>query len=196
MLVLKFGSVDSSVGGATVTVTLQQPSVRSSTQPCISDPDRWAAGGEDPGGAGHCLIHQLHDITSRHVAERRLQHIAYHDGLTDLANRNCFQERLGVAVEKSRTDRRYGFALIVLDLDRFKIVNDSLGHPAGDELLKEVARRLETCVRPVDLVARLGGDEFAALVDRGAGDRATLQLADRVLADWPVTAEAFRKAAA
>jgi diguanylate cyclase (GGDEF)-like protein/PAS domain S-box-containing protein len=111
------------------------------------------------------LIYQLHDITSRRRAEGELRHIAYHDALTDLANRNCFNERLAAAVEASRTDRRAGFAVMVLDLDRFKIVNDSLGHGAGDELLKEVARRLAGCVRPRDLVARLGGDEFAILLE-------------------------------
>src|SRR6185295_11997160 len=90
---------------------------------------------------------------------------------TDLANRNCFQERLRVAVERSRVERRFRFAVMYLDLDRFKMVNDSLGHPAGDELLKEVARRLSACVRPQDLVARLGGDEFAILLEQtGPGD--------------------------
>ncbi|MBL8308457.1 MAG: EAL domain-containing protein [Rubrivivax sp.] len=137
---------------------------------------------EDPGGAGHCLIHQLHDITSRHVAERRLQHIAYHDGLTDLANRSCFHERLALAVERSSTDARSHFAVMFLDLDRFKIVNDSLGHIAGNELLQEVARRLLVCVRPEDLVARLGGDEFAILLENLKDPEAALRLAHRVLA--------------
>lgn len=120
---------------------------------------------DDPRGAAG-LIFQLHDITSRRRAEGELHHIAYHDSLTDLANRNCFQERLKSAVERSRADAAAGFALLVLDLDRFKIVNDSLGHPAGDELLKEVARRLSANVRPQDLVARLGGDEFAILLEQ------------------------------
>jgi diguanylate cyclase (GGDEF)-like protein/PAS domain S-box-containing protein len=109
------------------------------------------------------LIFQLHDITSRRRAEGELHHIAYHDSLTDLANRNCFHERLRVAVE--RTHRTGQFAVLYLDLDRFKTVNDSLGHTAGDELLKEVARRLLEGVGPQDLVARLGGDEFAILLE-------------------------------
>ena len=120
---------------------------------------------DDPGNEGTCLIYQLHDISSRRLAESRLQHIAFHDGLTDLANRHCFQERLAVAVERSREDRRVHFGVMFLDLDRFKVVNDSLGHFAGNQLLREVAHRLRACVRPNDLVARLGGDEFAVLLE-------------------------------
>ncbi len=135
----------------------------------------------DLGGEADCLIYQLHDITSRHLAEARLQHIAFHDGLTDLANRNCFNERLEVAVERSRLDASRRFAVLFLDLDRFKMVNDSLGHLAGNELLKEVALRLRACVRPRDLVARLGGDEFAVLLEEIGDAEAGLQLARRVL---------------
>jgi diguanylate cyclase (GGDEF)-like protein/PAS domain S-box-containing protein len=136
---------------------------------------------EDPGDAGPCLIYQLHDITSRRVAENRLHHIAFHDGLTDLANRHCFNERLELAVEESRLDDSVRFAVLFLDLDRFKIVNDSLGHIAGNTLLREVAQRLQTCVRPCDLVARLGGDEFAILLPALHDADAGLRLAQRVL---------------
>ena len=135
----------------------------------------------DPGGAGPCLIYQLHDITSRQEAETRLHHIAYHDGLTDLANRSCFHERLDLAVETSRTDAAHRFAVMFLDLDRFKVVNDSLGHIAGNLLLREVAQRLRGCVRPGDLVARLGGDEFAILVENLQDAKQGLALSDRVL---------------
>ena len=135
----------------------------------------------DPGGAGPCLIYQLHDITSRQEAETRLHHIAYHDGLTDLANRSCFHERLALAVERSRTDDQQRFAVMFLDLDRFKVVNDSLGHIAGNLLLREVAQRLRSCVRPADLVARLGGDEFALLVEDLQDAQQGLALAERVL---------------
>ena len=127
------------------------------------------------------LIFQLHDISQRRRAEGELRHIAYHDALTDLANRNCFQERLAEAVELSRTDRRRGFAVMVLDLDRFKIVNDSLGHAAGDQLLKHVAQRLAGCVRPSDLVARLGGDEFGLLLTGAPSHADALQLGERLL---------------
>ncbi|HEY2929375.1 putative bifunctional diguanylate cyclase/phosphodiesterase, partial [Piscinibacter sp.] len=136
---------------------------------------------DDHATADAGLIFQLHDITSRRRAEGELHHIAYHDSLTDLANRNCFQERLNVAVERSRCDRRFSFAVMYLDLDRFKIVNDSLGHPAGDELLKEVARRLNACVRPTDLVARLGGDEFAILLEETHQHADAMHLAQRLL---------------
>lgn len=119
----------------------------------------------DASSASVGLIFQLHDITSRRRAEGDLHHIAYHDGLTDLANRNCFYERLKVAVERHRLAADAGFAVMYMDLDRFKIVNDSLGHPAGDQLLKIAADRISACVRPADLVARLGGDEFGILFE-------------------------------
>ncbi|MBS0445142.1 MAG: EAL domain-containing protein [Proteobacteria bacterium] len=127
------------------------------------------------------LIYQLHDISSRRRAEGDLLHIAYHDSLTDLANRNCFNERLSVAVERHRIDAAATFAVMYLDLDRFKIVNDSLGHPAGDQLLKEAATRISCCVRPGDLVARLGGDEFAILLEGRVERDAMVRLGERLL---------------
>jgi diguanylate cyclase (GGDEF)-like protein/PAS domain S-box-containing protein len=135
----------------------------------------------DPSGAGQALIFQLHDITSRHAAEKRLQHIAYHDDLTDLANRNCFRERLEVAVERSAPNPASRFTVLFLDLDRFKVVNDSMGHMAGNLLLSEVARRLLACASPNDLVARLGGDEFAILLEDSPDVDAGMRLAQRVL---------------
>ena len=137
----------------------------------------------DPDSAVDGLIYQLHDITSRQVAESRLQHIAYHDSLTDLANRAYFHEKLAAAVEASRVDPAVQFAVMFLDLDRFKIINDSLGHFAGNELLREVGKRLLRCLRPNDLVARLGGDEFAVLLrdQRDADDG--MRLAHRILAE-------------
>ncbi|WP_326534782.1 EAL domain-containing protein [Pseudorhodoferax sp.] len=136
---------------------------------------------DDPGKAGTGLIYQLHDITSRHRAESRLHHIAFHDGLTDLANRHCFEERLAVAIERSRVDADVRFAVLLLDLDRFKLVNDSLGHVAGNLLLREVAQRLRGCVRGADLVARLGGDEFALLLEGLDSLEAGSRMAERVL---------------
>ncbi|HLX29536.1 MAG TPA: EAL domain-containing protein [Casimicrobiaceae bacterium] len=135
----------------------------------------------DDDATGSGLIFQLHDITSRRRAEGALHHIAYHDSLTDLANRNCFQERLRVALERSRKQPGSTFAVMYLDLDRFKMVNDSLGHPAGDELLKEVAARLRECVGPADLVARLGGDEFAILVENSPSRESVAVFGDRLL---------------
>ena len=136
---------------------------------------------DDPGANGPCLIYQLHDITSRHLAESRLHHIAYHDGLTDLANRHCFHERLEVAVETTRIHAERRFAVLYLDLDRFKMVNDSLGHHVGNELLREVAQRLRSVVRPSDLVGRLGGDEFAILLESLHDPEIGVRLAQRVL---------------
>ena len=136
---------------------------------------------EDPGEKGQCLIYQLHDITSRHLAESRLLYVAHHDSLTDLANRNAFNGRLEAAVERTRLDIGTRFAVLFLDLDRFKMVNDSLGHLAGNLLLREVAQRLQACVRPTDLVARLGGDEFAILLEDLHDPAIGLRLAQRVL---------------
>jgi diguanylate cyclase (GGDEF)-like protein/PAS domain S-box-containing protein len=130
---------------------------------------------------GEGLIYQLHDITSRQMAESRLQHIAYHDSLTDLPNRARFNEQLSLLVSHGPAATLSPFALIFLDLDRFKIVNDSLGHIAGNELLREVARRLLATVRPGDLVARLGGDEFAVLLKDLRSTDQGLSLAQNII---------------
>jgi len=135
----------------------------------------------DPADDRQGLIYQLHDITSRRLAEDRLHHTAYHDSLTDLANRNCFNERLELAVETSCSDPAHRFAVLFLDLDRFKVVNDSLGHIAGNQMLQEVARRLVAGVRPGDLVARLGGDEFAVLLEPLDSAEDCMALAQRLL---------------
>ncbi len=110
-----------------------------------------------------CLIFQVQDITARRIAEGRLQHIAHHDDLTDLPNRAYFFEHLAGAIKAARKDPRFRFAVLFLDCDRFKTINDSLGHRAGDELLVVLGRRIATQLRPTDVVARLGGDEFAIL---------------------------------
>jgi diguanylate cyclase (GGDEF)-like protein/PAS domain S-box-containing protein len=106
----------------------------------------------------------IRDVTERKAMEATLRHHALHDALTSLPNRSNFLERLRRALERAAADPAYHFAVLFLDLDRFKVVNDSLGHMAGDHLLVEVARRLESAVRPGDTVARLGGDEFAVLL--------------------------------
>ncbi|HVS14801.1 MAG TPA: EAL domain-containing protein [Thermoanaerobaculia bacterium] len=117
------------------------------------------------------LAGSMTDISARKRAEESLIYDAFHDGLTGLANRSLFLDRLGVVLAGLRRHPEHGFAVLFLDLDRFKTVNDSLGHGAGDRLLVSIARRLERLVRPLDTVARLGGDEFA-LIASGVEDSA------------------------
>jgi diguanylate cyclase (GGDEF)-like protein/PAS domain S-box-containing protein len=105
------------------------------------------------------------DITERRRAEEQLLHDAFHDSLTGLPNRALFIDHLKLAVNHCRRRKGYLFAVLFIDLDRFKIINDSLGHMAGDELLIAIARRLEICLREGDTIARLGGDEFTILLD-------------------------------
>ena len=104
------------------------------------------------------------DITDRKRAESQLIHAALHDDLTGLPNRTLFMDRLETALARAQR-HSHTFGVIFLDLDRFKLINDSLGHQAGDELLRAIGRRLAGCLRQVDTVARLGGDEFAILLD-------------------------------
>ena len=99
------------------------------------------------------------DITERRRAEEQITHLAHYDALTDLPNRVLFSKQLEQELERTRRGEQ--LAVLYIDIDEFKSVNDSLGHPAGDELLKAVASRLQSCVRATDFVARLGGDEFA-----------------------------------
>jgi diguanylate cyclase (GGDEF)-like protein/PAS domain S-box-containing protein len=122
----------------------------------------------------------VEDISARKEAELRVQYLASHDSLTDLPNRATFAETLKAA---SHSARRHGRSLAVLfiDLDRFKWVNDTLGHEAGDTLLREVAARLRTAVRQSDLVARLGGDEFVVLLNDVAAPSEATRVANAVL---------------
>ena len=128
-----------------------------------------------PGG-GWIATHE--DITDRQRAEERIVHMARHDALTDLPNRTLLRERL--EYELRRVKRGQSLAMLCLDLDHFKSVNDTLGHPVGDELLKVVAERLRGCTRAPDTIARLGGDEFA-IVMTGVEDPAdAVALAKRI----------------
>jgi len=146
--------------------------------------ERWVmtrgAAVRDPSGRVLRIAGSMTDITARKVAEQQLLHDAFHDGLTGLANRALFVDRLGVAIAGLPRRRDAHFAVLFLDIDRFKTVNDSLGHAAGDELLVALARRLERFVRPGDTVARLGGDEFALLLTGAAEAGDAILVAKRV----------------
>jgi diguanylate cyclase (GGDEF)-like protein/PAS domain S-box-containing protein len=131
----------------------------------------------DPNLAG--AIVTLRSVHERKVLEERLSYQAFHDPLTNLANRVLFTERLEHALQLARRGAR-PVSVIFVDLDDFKNVNDSLGHAVGDQLLVELAQRFVGCVRAEDTAARLGGDEFAVLVEQGGGIEAAAQLAERV----------------
>ncbi len=120
------------------------------------------------------------DITERQEAEARIVFMARHDALTKLPNRNLFHERLEQAI--GRVGRGSGCAVLCLDLDHFKRVNDLLGHPAGDGLLQAAANRLQACIREVDTLARLGGDEFAIIQHAAERPDDSGLLADRIVA--------------
>ena len=122
------------------------------------------------------------DMTEQKRAESKLLHDAMHDALTGLPNRALFMDRLGGAMARSKRRPSYQFAVLFLDVDRFKVVNDSLGHLMGDQLLMEIGRRLEGCLRPGDTVARLGGDEFTVLLDDMSDTQVPARVADRIQA--------------
>ncbi len=122
------------------------------------------------------------DITERKAAEEQIKQLAFFDPLTQLPNRRLLQERLKHGIDVERRDGKQ-LALLMLDLDRFKAVNDSLGHLAGDELLQQVAARITTRLRDVDMVARLGGDEFIVLLEDIAHPEDAARVAEDIIAD-------------
>lgn len=121
----------------------------------------------------------LRDITERKVLEEQLAHQAYHDPLTGLPNRALFNDRLEQSLARAPSPQR-GVAVLFLDLDNFKLVNDSLGHRVGDGLLISVADRLQQCMSNREMVARFGGDEFTILVEDDGSVREITDLADRI----------------
>jgi diguanylate cyclase (GGDEF)-like protein/PAS domain S-box-containing protein len=123
------------------------------------------------------------DITIRKQSEERLHFDAFHDTLTGLTNRALFLDRLERAIEQTRRHPEGLFAVLFLDLDRFKVINDSLGHGLGDQLLAACAHKLEGCVRAVDTVSRFGGDEFVILLDDVKGEQDALDVATRIQHD-------------
>ena len=136
----------------------------------------------DPDGVITHFVTIQEDITARKESELRIEYLAHHDTLTGLANRVIFQDFLARSLEQARRRGRT-LALHLLDLDRFKVVNDTLGHDAGDSLLKIVADRLRGCTRETDLVARLGGDEFAIVQTEPEGTDGAARLARRILGE-------------
>ena len=119
-------------------------------------------------------------LAQARAAEKQMRHDAYHDALTGLPNRTLFMERVVRTMERARKDESYLFAVLFLDLDRFKNVNDSLGHSVGDLLLVEIAQRLRSCVHPTDTVARLGGDEFTVLLENLEYPENATEVAERL----------------
>lgn len=131
-------------------------------------------------GQAYRMAGSLTDITQRKLTEEKLMHSALHDALTGLPNRVLFRARLERAIERSQEEKGYLFAVLFLDLDRFKVINDSLGHIIGDQLLVSIARRLKSHLRKHDTVARLGGDEFAILLDGIKNPGEATRIANRV----------------
>jgi diguanylate cyclase (GGDEF)-like protein len=133
---------------------------------------------DDPAVRGYVVT--LRDVEERRALEDQIHHQAFHDSLTGLANRALFEDRLNHALERHRRDQRQGAAVVFIDLDDFKTVNDSLGHAAGDDLLRAFAVCLADCTRRMDTVARFGGDEFAVLVEGFLAEDAAAVIADRI----------------
>ena len=134
----------------------------------------------DADGRPRRITGSLSDITDRRVAQERLIHDALHDSLTGLPNRALFLDRLTQCLRHLERDPAYACGLLYVDIDRFKLVNDSLSHAAGDRLLIEIARRVGQALRPGDTLARLGGDEFAILLDGAITPACALDVAARV----------------
>jgi diguanylate cyclase (GGDEF)-like protein/PAS domain S-box-containing protein len=122
----------------------------------------------------------VRDITERTYAEEQIKHLAYHDALTNLPNRLLFKDRLSVALSHANREGT-SLAVLFLDLDRFKVINDSLGHNIGDQLLQAVATRVAACLRESDTVARLGGDEFTILLPRLSRSQDVAPIAGKII---------------
>jgi diguanylate cyclase (GGDEF)-like protein/PAS domain S-box-containing protein len=133
----------------------------------------------DASGRAVRLVGTVHDVTERKALEEQLEHQALHDPLTHLPNRRLFADRLLHALERTR--RRGGVAVLFMDLDDFKVVNDSLGHETGDLLLVVVAQRLSRCLRPEDTLARFGGDEFVVLLEDVEDPGEAVRVAERIV---------------
>jgi len=135
----------------------------------------------DPAGAVTGAVMVFHDVSAARARSRQLSFLAQHDGLTELPNRLLLQDRLTQAVSLAMRHPHRTVALLFVDLDGFKDINDSLGHAIGDLLLKSVSRRLLGCVRSTDTVSRIGGDEFVILLPELAQSRDGVAIAEKVL---------------
>lgn len=143
----------------------------------------WATPILDQTGAVVYAIAAFQDVSDRKRAEQQLIHNALHDTLTDLPNRAYLMRRLDMAIQRAKTHDSSQFAVLFLDLDRFKVINDSLGHLVGDELLITIAHQLQRLVRASDLAARLGGDEFVLLLEDVQDVTLAEEIAERVLVE-------------
>ena len=130
--------------------------------------------------AVHGVVINSRDVSDRKRAEEQLLHDALHDALTELPNRTLFMDRLEHCLDRRARQHDYRCAVLFLDLDRFKMVNDSFGHAVGDRLLVQASQRLKSCLRPADTLARLGGDEFAILLDDVRGASNAVRVAQRI----------------
>jgi diguanylate cyclase (GGDEF)-like protein len=126
------------------------------------------------------IVGTQNDITSRKTVELKLIHDVFHDPLTGLPNRLLLLERLKYALARAQRRQADGIGVLFMDLDRFKVINDSLGHSMGDQLLVELAKRLQRCIRPGDTLARFGGDEFCVLLEDVNGLQGANAVADRI----------------
>jgi len=132
----------------------------------------------DSAGVPRYIINVVDDVTERRRADEKIAHLAHYDALTDLPNRVLFREQIERELQRAVVGEK--FALLYIDIDEFKGINDSLGHHVGDELLKTIAARIRSCIKPTDLIARLGGDEFA-VIQTAAGDTAdTIEFVTRI----------------
>jgi diguanylate cyclase (GGDEF)-like protein/PAS domain S-box-containing protein len=150
----------------------------------IKHVEEFGQGIYDQDGSVLALEGLVTDITERKILEEQLEHRAFHDSLTELPNRLLFVDRLEQALARTERRRGSGVAVLFMDLDGFKVINDSLGHDTGDRLLVEVAKRLKGCLRPEDTLARFAGDEFIVLLEEVEGADEALRVTQRITEEF------------